>query len=311
MIATTIAHPAPSGGNLLYRVGVDGGGTSTRARLTTLDGQILGEGKAGPSGLMQGIGQAWHNIQQAFDQAIDNAVQAGALAQRERPSPHNTAFGLGIAGINNPQWRNEFLSANPGYPHIQVDTDAFAALLGAHAGRPGAIVIAGTGSIALAWHADGARSTSGGWGFPSGDEGSGSHIGLRAANLAEQACDGRLAPTELTAAVVHAVGGTPARLLEWCGQAGQQQFASLAPIVFELEHKDRLAALLINDAVQAVESLIHALDPNALLPLAIWGSVGQRLAPRLQPAVQARLTSPVGDALSGALSLSLNTPAHQ
>ena len=282
-----------------FLIGVDGGGTSTRARIVRVDGTRVGEGKAGASGLGQGVAQAWCNIQLA----IERAALAGGLEGLSALRADHCMVGMGVAGANNALWRAQFLQANPGYTHLAVDSDVFTALLGAHRGRAGAVVIAGTGSIAHAMQADGTRRTSGGWGFPSGDEGSGSALGLRAVNLAQHAVDGRRAPSALTDAVLSATGATPEDLLQWCCKAGQFDYATLAPLVFDCEDRDPAAAQLLREAVQAMEALVVALDPQGTLPLAVRGSIGQRLAPRLCAALQARVVLPAGDAMDGALQL--------
>lgn len=279
-----------------FLVGVDGGGTSTRARIVRADGTLVGEGKAGASGLGQGVTQAWRNIQLA----IERAASAGGL---EGLRPDHCMVGLGVAGANNALWLAQFLQANPGYTQLTVDSDVFTALLGAHAGRAGAVVVAGTGSIAHALYADGTRRTSGGWGFPSGDEGSGAALGLRAVNLTQHAVDGRRAPSALTDAVLGATGATPEALLQWCCNAGQFEYATLAPLVFDCEDRDPAATQLLREAVQAMKDLAWAVDPQGALPLAVRGSIGQRLAPRWSAALQARVVLPAGDAMDGALQL--------
>jgi glucosamine kinase len=45
------------------------------------------------------------------------------------------------------------------------------------------------------------------------------------------------------------------------------------------------------------------LDPEGQLPVAVAGSVGQRLAPRLNAGLRARCVEPAGDAAEGALML--------
>jgi glucosamine kinase len=287
-----------------YRVGVDGGGTSTRARIVSSDGSTVGEGRAGASALGQGIAPAWHNIQLAIARAAQSAVA------RDLPDVidvigvlRHCPLGIGLSGANNADWRAAFLAANPGYQQLVVDSDVYTALLGAHAGRPGAVVIAGTGSIAHALHPDGQRNTAGGWGFPSGDEGSGAYLGLRAVNLTQQALDGRCQPSALTHAVLRATGGTPAALLAWCCTAAQFEFAALAPVVFDCEATDPRAAQLLQDAVQAIDQLVIALDPQGTLPLAVRGTIAQRLQPRLCPAVLRRVVQSAGDAMDGALLL--------
>lgn len=281
-----------------YAIGVDGGGTSTRARLTRVDGAVLGEGRSGPSGLLQGHEQAWQNIEQAIQQAVHHAG-----LRRAQLDAHNTTLGLGLAGANEAALRQSFLEANPGFSHLHVESDAFVALLGAHGGKPGAIVIAGTGSVGHALFANGRRAIAGGWGFPSGDEGSGAWLGLHAANLAQRALDRRHPNSALARAVLAATGGTHASLLNWSCQAGQAEFARLAPLVFDCEANDRYAGALLREAVGAIERIASALDAQGSLPLTVLGSVGQRLAERMSARLRSRLAPPQGDAMDGALAL--------
>ena len=214
MPSETNMHPAMRNAaeekGVLFFVGVDGGGTGTRARIVDRAGHILGEASAGSSGLTQGIERAWDHIQQAIGLA--------ALAAQKPGMPEmcadNMALGMGLAGFNHPQLRKAFVARNPGYRHLYLETDAYTALLGAHGGRPGAIVAAGTGSIGVAFQSDGSFRQVGGWGFPSGDDGSGAYLGLRAANIAQRFADGRFLYSALAMQVRKQVGTTDTALLE-------------------------------------------------------------------------------------------------
>ena len=55
---------------LHYLIGIDGGGSGTRARLTAADGGPLGQGSAGPSALGQGVAQAWRHVIAAAADAV-------------------------------------------------------------------------------------------------------------------------------------------------------------------------------------------------------------------------------------------------
>lgn len=284
---------------IAYRVGVDGGGTGTRVRMLHADGRLLGEGHSGPSGLTQGIDQAWTHIRLA----IVTAIQASNLAGLELPVPGNTALGLGLAGANNPQLHRQFVLANPGYRRLELESDAYTSLLGAHGGRPGAMLAMGTGSVGLARHADGRRVGVGGWGFPSGDDGSGAVLGLRALNLAQRVLDGMLPAGPLADAVIAATGSTPQAVLEWSCSAGQHRFATLAPLIFDCAERDPQAAALLDYAINTMEDMARALDPDRLLPLAVLGSLGKRLAPLLSAETRQRMVPPQGNAIDGALTL--------
>jgi glucosamine kinase len=279
-----------------YLIGVDGGGTGTRARLATRDGVAIAAGEAGPSALGQGIEQAWRHVQQAVRAAFDAANLPPA-------PPSQALIALGLSGAHVEQRRHDFLAAAPDYAHVELTDDGSTSLYGAFRGRPGAVVAAGTGSIGEALRADGARMTVGGWGFMVGDEGSGAWLGLRAVRHAHRALDGRAAAGPLAEALWAIAGRDREALLAWGESATQATYAALAPRVFELEAADPVAAALIADAVRALVNTADALDPAGTLPLAITGSIGLRLKPRLPDRLRRRLAEPAGDSADGALWL--------
>lgn len=279
-----------------FLVGVDGGGTHTRAVVALPGGQALGRGRAGPSALGQGIASAWVQLRSAILAAFSDARIAA-------PPWDRCALGAGLSGVSYAPWRDAFIAQNIGFSPLAIDTDAFTTLLGAHDGKPGAIVAAGTGSIGEALLADGTRRRVGGWGFPWGDEGSGAWLGLEAVRLAHRALDGRAPMGALAHHVLATCGADREALVAWRQAAGPFDYAQLAPAVFELAPQDRDAEHLLQEAARELESLAHALDPDGRLPLALCGSVGERLAGRWSFALQARCVVPIGDAATGALHL--------
>ena len=82
-----------------------------------------------------------------------------------------------------------------------VLNDVDAAHLGAFAGKPGILILAGTGSMAWARDASGKSYRVGGWGDVIGDEGSAYWIGRRALSLVSQSLDCRASSTALVDAV--------------------------------------------------------------------------------------------------------------
>jgi glucosamine kinase len=279
-----------------FLVGVDGGGTATRALVARRDGRVLGQGQAGPSALGQGIASAWEQIQLAVTGAFESA-------NLPTPSWERCALGAGLSGVSNRPWRDEFVARNVGFAHLIAETDSFTMLLGAHGGRPGAIVAAGTGSIGEVMRPDGSRLCVGGWGFPVSDEGSGAWLGLRAVRLAQCAMDGRINAGPLVRHVWATCGDTRDSLQAWCDHAGQFAYAQLAPAVFSNEAADPAAANLLAKAVSSLDAIALALDPQGGLPLAVCGSVGRRLAERLSPVVRSRLVDAADGPAAGALTL--------
>ena len=123
-------------------VGIDGGGTYTRAMAADLNGQVLAYAQTGPASPNKSD-RALENVQQAIQDVV---MRAGR-------SPEDVvALVAGMAGLDAPgdqEWAARF-TALPGIrcPRVQVN-DAVVAHAGALQGRPGIIAISGTGSIVL------------------------------------------------------------------------------------------------------------------------------------------------------------------
>jgi glucosamine kinase len=279
-----------------YLIGVDGGGSGTRALIHRSRGDVVATGSAGPSALQQGIAQAWDNVLAA----IRDAFKTAGIAT---PPWSRCVLAAGLSGISHGPWRESFLEADPGFAQIEAETDSFTMLMGAHGGKPGAILIAGTGSIAEALRADGSRAKVGGWGFRVDDEGSGGWLGLQAVRHGLAAFDGRANGGMLARRVWMHCGEDRETLQEWCAAAGQFEFAQLARAVFECEDCDPAAAALLQSAVDALEELALAIDPRGRLPLAVSGSIGERLAPRMRPCVRSRIVPAQAGPAEGALML--------
>jgi glucosamine kinase len=294
--------PEPSSLTIEFLLGIDGGGSGTRVVLARRDGPVLGRGEAGPSALGQGIAQAWRNVERACRAAFD-------AARLPVPPWDRCAAGAGLSGISNRPWRDAFVATNIGFARLEAETDSFVMLLGAHRGKPGAILAVGTGSVAEALRPDGSRHTVGGWGFPAGDEGSGAWLGLHAVRHAQCALDGRVNAGPLARRVWALCGDERDTLQDWCDGAGQFAYAQLAPAVFECEGTDPAAASLLLEATAALETMALAVDPKGRLPLAVCGSIGLRLAPRLAPAVRSRLVPAAQGPAAGALML-IRQAAH-
>ncbi len=285
-------------------IGVDGGGTHTRLRCTDAAGTLLGEGQAGASALGQGPAQAWAAVDTALRAALGQVFDADAWA--------HCAIGLGLSGAGSPVLAQAFLDAAPPCAALALDTDGVAALLGAHGGQPGALLIAGTGSVGEALLGEGRHRRVGGWGWQIGDEGSGAWLGRQAIQHTQRALDGRSRRGALAAAVLartQALSGQTGEreaVLAWCAAGSQRAYADLAPLVFEHAGADPAAEALLQAAAHELDALAEALDGGAGLPLVLSGSVALRLQTRLAGAVRARCVAPQSDAQDGALQLIRN-----
>ncbi|OXJ21252.1 BadF/BadG/BcrA/BcrD ATPase family protein [Burkholderia sp. AU6039] len=281
---------------LLFAIGIDGGGTGTRAVLADRHGRELAQGRGGPSGLGLGIERAWASIGAACADAFTQAGHAFDWSQ--------CALGCGLAGVNNAAWLAAFRAQAP-LGALAVESDAYTTVVGAHGGAPGLIVALGTGSIAAALDAAGACRIAGGFGFPSGDEASGAWLGVRALAYAQQALDGRV-PRDAFATALLAETGAQDRdaLVQWSCDANQTVYARLAPIVFA-HRAHPVAAALIAQAGDEIGKMIDALDPQHALPVALCGGLADALAPAVPARHAVRLRAPLDDSAHGALRLAL------
>jgi len=112
-----------------------------------------------------------------------------AAADRDVPPVRGAVCCIGIAGAgrNRPAEQLRLsVAAALGIPgsDVLIETDARIALAGAFEGRPGALILAGTGSGCHAAGDDGAYYKTGGWGPTIGDPGSGRSIGTAMIRLA-------------------------------------------------------------------------------------------------------------------------------
>lgn len=113
-----------------------------------------------------------------------------------------TRVGAGIAGYDSAAAEDKdevSRSLRKAFPRarVQVASDARTAHLGAFQGEPGALLVAGTGAVALAVDLAGASYWAGGLGPVLGDEGSGGWIGREGCLAAARSIDGRGPPTGL------------------------------------------------------------------------------------------------------------------
>jgi glucosamine kinase len=284
-----------------YWIGVDGGGTGTRVVLADAHGVELAQAAGGASGLGLGVTRAWAAIEAACAQAFETA---GLRLDWARCS-----LVCGLAGVNNRDWLAEFIARAPKLAALDVQSDAYTTLIGAHGGEPGVIVAVGTGSIAAVLDRNGAWAVAGGYGFPSGDEASGAWLGLRAVVHAQEALDGRARPDAFSDALLAQMKAADRdALVVWLCEANQTAYASLAPVV--LAHRNHpVAAALLAQAGADVAKLVDALDPSALLPVALCGGLAAPLTEYVPASHRARLRPPLADSAHGALVLARRASA--
>jgi N-acetylglucosamine kinase-like BadF-type ATPase len=240
-------------------LGIDAGGTKTRALLADQAGKVIGGGRGGGANLKT---HGELEVEKVLHQVIEEAeAEAGVRAD---------ALALGIAGADRPE-DHEVLRAilrRMGFRHrVLITNDARVAFEAGSPGRVGLALVCGTGSIAWGQNAKGEIARAGGWGWHLGDEGSGFWIGLAALRAVLRASDGRGPETALELP-----------LLAHFGIAGAEE---LVRVVYDGEFpRHRIAVFARQVAGKAAEGDAVAreiLDGAARELASAAGSVRQRL----------------------------------
>ncbi len=228
-------------------LGVDGGGTKSHIALMDHAGEVRSEGFAGPANpLRVGIETAVGNIVKAVNQACDiGRVSRGDIASAT----------LGLAGVRRSDLRQhvrERFIKSIGIKNTTVITDAEIALYASTRGKPGLVVIAGTGSICLGKNEKGEMAISGGWGPLAGDEGGGVGIAQTALHSVAKASDGRGIPTVLSeraAEYFRASGPENLIVAIYSPQVDNSRIAGFAQYVVEAAQAgDAVAMDILNEA---------------------------------------------------------------
>ncbi|TGQ86187.1 N-acetylglucosamine kinase [Mesorhizobium sp. M8A.F.Ca.ET.208.01.1.1] len=278
-----------------FVLGIDGGGTSCRAALATVDGAVIGRAKSGAANIRTDLTGARSNI-------VDAARQAFIAAGQDPDLIPQTPAILGLAGANVGTYRQQLEAILP-FSTSCVETDAEIALEGAVGSGDGAMAILGTGTAYMA-RKNGKSRAIGGWGFQVGDQGSGARIGRDLLEQTLLAHDGVRQASSLTDSMMAVFRNNPEDVVEFTTNAKPGDFGGFAPKVFEHAQKgDIVANWILDKAVADVEASLGALDLAAGAPLCLLGGLAPLYAPRLSARYRALLKEPLDDALGGAVQM--------
>jgi N-acetylglucosamine kinase-like BadF-type ATPase len=221
-------------------LGIDGGGTRTRASIIAGD-QVLARAENGSiKRLRVGEEAAESNLRELLKDVYAQACVKGV-----------SAASCGVASCSLPgtvEWITAVLQ-DFGAERSEVVGDEVIALDAAFQGGPGILQIAGTGSNTIGRAPDGSRESSGGYSSRLGDEGSGYWIGVNSVRRALHAYD-REEPTGVLQKVGE-IWGTPSLedLVSLGDSTPGPDFAALAPAINELaEAGDRVALAVLQQA---------------------------------------------------------------
>ena len=265
-------------------LGIDGGGSTCRARVVDRHGTVIGSGQSGPA-----------NITTDREGSLTAILAAARVALGDLPFGVVTAA-LGLAGANDRQAAADLAQRLP-FARTRIVTDGHIAVKGALADTDGIVAALGTGSVFVVQR-HGEQREIGGKGLILGDEASGAWIGRKLLSAALRADDGFQPMTPLLVRVLVDIGGVAA-VIGFAKTATPADFAALAPLV--AGSNDPAALAILQESTGEVLRAIALLQGTDRLPVVCLGGLAPVYAPRIGAVWQ--LAQPLGTGLDGALSL--------
>ncbi len=256
-------------------VGMDGGGTKTECIILNESGKVLGIASAGSSNIVR-VGEA-----RAFE-ALETCL-AGALKLTKQRKSSVVGVIAGLAGCGRAAIRRSaerFFRKSLPEANCHVTTDLRIALASVSEAGPALVIVAGTGSGALARGQDDREMRAGGWGPWASDEGSAFDIGRKAMAAMARMQDGRERSSVLAGLAEQALG-----VRDWSGlqeairSSPLERLPKLFPAVVEAARRgDPTARRILREAGTALgelgRHLIRALHlRGATLAVGLVGGV--------------------------------------
>lgn len=159
-----------------YFIGIDGGGTYTKAVAVTGDGAVVCHEKGDTINFYSaGFEQAEYNLKAVLDKVTE-----------QLPKEEIAYLFIGCSALDTEAEQEQTRRLLGPYSNIEskMNSDLYIALCGYAIDAPGILIISGTGSMGIARDAKGGLHTCGGWGYGIGDEGSAYDIAVKGINAA-------------------------------------------------------------------------------------------------------------------------------
>jgi len=253
-----------------YYLGVDGGGSKTTAVVFNEKGEFIckacGESINYYSVGLENARQAMADIINSLSQKEFECAVIGMSALAERATEDEAKrFCDGI--INSKK--------------TIMDSDLFVALEAMEYEDECAVIISGTGSMAVCRDTDGTIRHAGGFGYILGDEGSGYSIGISAIKSAIRAAENCAPATMLTESCINffSVDDIYGLIdLFYEKTVSRKKIASFAAEVMKCaENNDETAKNIINNEAKLLSETALSLinNKNNQIPVGLWGGVFQ------------------------------------
>ncbi|MEW6195197.1 MAG: BadF/BadG/BcrA/BcrD ATPase family protein [Bacteroidota bacterium] len=255
-----------------YFIGIDGGGTKTRGILTDQNLKVI---KTAETGAANPHIVGFEKSSETLFNLIKNL--SGKLSEIFIAAGISGAGRVGEAERLKKSIIAQTKKSKIKISGLEITSDALTALEGAFSGKPGMMLIAGTGSILIYKNNPGKILRVGGYGRLIGDEGSGYSIGRKGLAIVSKSFDKRIKKNILTN-----------KILDKLKIFGRDEFiykvnspgfdiASIAPIVIQAAKQgDILSRKILNEEVNELINHIETAAKNfksKKIPLCFYGGL--------------------------------------
>lgn len=246
-----------------YIIGIDGGGTKTKLKVSSVSKNFIWSCSSGPCNLTS---EKPEIVRENLHSLINRCLVINKFNT-------NDCLGicLGAAGAGSAKIRKllyEIINELNITTNILITTDSEATFYGALDGERGIVLISGTGSICYGKNQYGQIHRTGGWGHLISDEGSAYYIGisvLRQVMKSYDSCDHKTILTEL---VLNSLGlNEPPELIDfiYSKDTGKAEIARLAVLCDEAcDYGDEVAENIMQDSAlqlfELTDTVVRKLD---------------------------------------------------
>lgn len=245
---------------MTYYLGIDGGGTKTKAVLVDEKFTTIAECVGGPSNFLV------FGLEKVSKSLLQTVSEISRIANIKPAEISTILLGTAGAGRRTDAERLEksFIKESTNLNHsindFRVESDARIALEGAFSGNSGSILISGTGSIMFGKDSKGKIHRVGGFGRILGDEGSGFHIGRAGLTAVAKQFDCRGRQTNLSELLKDQFDISSSSELITAVYKNNFDIAAVAPLVIQAaEHGDEICENILISEVNELISHFHSM----------------------------------------------------
>ncbi|MFD1362143.1 N-acetylglucosamine kinase [Lentibacillus salinarum] len=233
-----------------YVIGIDGGGTKTKAVIADMNGKVIAANSTGSTNPNIVSKQKLRHTLEALFNSLEKSSNI--------PMKYIQFVFAGVSGAGNETnkttLRDIMASCLPDGIPIRIEADTVNALYSGTYGDPGIVQISGTGSITYGVNRHLKHERAGGWGYLFGDEGSGYDIGRQGIIHALKSVDGRGPETVLLPMIYSHFEVTNAQSLIqkiYTASVPKNKISPITEIVFDAyKREDPSAKMILQQAAE-------------------------------------------------------------